>query len=493
MATKTAPEAASDAHSINTRAARAMRSIYEGLKSGALICETEEAKRIVFFEGGYLVGARSDQKLERLGEVMVRVGRVSRAQLDEATRYIRSGRRLGQILVELGYLRGGEIEDYVRLQILEIASAIVVSRPQRLVFSDKLPVEAVTLAPIAISDVLLSAFKSLPDVSAERRTLVEDRILAQTIDALALAQGMKLSEEEAFLLDLVDGRLTVREILDRAPFDEEGALRVLLALKESGMVALREPSAAGRSAASGRSEEGARADAFEAELVRVFSDMQCQNHWQVLGVERGAAPDAIEKAYTDKLQRFDPAAHRDLRGPELHDKLSFVCTRFREAFETLSSKGSASAYKQLDQRESEYQVEKEKFEAVSSEEGAAPDAERAQDREEAKRLFVRAKRAYQEGDFWTTIELCRLAIELDDANVPERFYLLGKALSENPRWRRDAEKNLNIAHKLEPWEPRYLVALSKLYEREGLHARAKRVLEQVRTMDPDYGGSASEP
>lgn len=482
------------AETLNARAAYAMRTVYEGQKTGAVICQTDTAKRIVFFESGYLVGAKSDLPAERLGEVMVRQGRIRREQLAEATRFIRSGHKLGHILVELGYLRGGEIEDYVRLQILEIASRILVATsPKRLVFSDRVAVEAVTLSPVSIADVFLACFKRLPDVAAYRDGLIDDCVLVQTEDALALAQGMKLSEEEGFVLDLVDGQLSVREILERAPLGPEPSLRMLLALKESGMIAVLEPRAAGPAPASVEPSGPSRPpDAFERELVRVYSEMQYQNHWQVLGLAQGAVYEDVARAYKELSARFDPEAHAHLPDAELREKLSFVHARIKEAFVTLSSQTSANVYGRLDEKESEYQVTKEKFEAIAPEE-PAPHWNRPKDVEEAKRLFARAKRAYQEQDFWNTIELCRASIELDDANDPERFYLLGKALSENPRWRRDAEQNLNIAHKLEPWEPRYLVALGKLYEKEGLHARARRIFEQVKTMDPDYGLADGDP
>jgi tetratricopeptide (TPR) repeat protein len=99
---------------------------------------------------------------------------------------------------------------------------------------------------------------------------------------------------------------------------------------------------------------------------------------------------------------------------------------------------------------------------------------------------MQAKRAYREQDFWRAIELCRASIELAEDNDAERFHVLGKALSENPRWRQDAKKNLKIAHNLKPWEPRYLVSLAKFYEKVGLQYRAQRLYEQVRVMDPDY-------
>ena len=103
----------------------------------------------------------------------------------------------------------------------------------------------------------------------------------------------------------------------------------------------------------------------------------------------------------------------------------------------------------------------------------------------AASLFNQAKRAFREADFWKTIELCRQSIGLDDEPVPARYHLLGQALAENPRWRKDAEANLKIAIKLEPWEPRYLISLGQLYDQEGLHERAERTFEQVRAVDPD--------
>ncbi|HEY7700029.1 MAG TPA: DUF4388 domain-containing protein, partial [Vicinamibacteria bacterium] len=133
----------------NNRAARAMRGTYEAEKDGALISVTAGAKRLVFFEHGYLVGAKSELVEERLGEVIVAEGGVSRKELEEATRFIRSGQKLGRILVELGYLKSGRIETYVRRQIVRIASAMLTSRSERLAFSKVIPIEAVTLSPVS--------------------------------------------------------------------------------------------------------------------------------------------------------------------------------------------------------------------------------------------------------------------------------------------------------------------------------------------------------
>jgi tetratricopeptide (TPR) repeat protein len=168
----------------------------------------------------------------------------------------------------------------------------------------------------------------------------------------------------------------------------------------------------------------------------------------------------------------------------------------KEAFVTLSSKTSTMAYDRMVDRERQYEENKQSWETIpgagsepakSEPASSEPESwERARNAGESKALFTQAKRAYKEQDFWRAIELCRASIELSEENDPERFHLLGKALSENPRWRQDAEQNLKIAQNLKPWEPRYLVSLAKLYEKVGLQHRAQRLYEQVRVMDPDF-------
>lgn len=473
--------------SFNTRAARAMRGAFEGEKDGALICETSEAKRLVFFEAGHLVGAKSDLVCERLGEIMVAAGKIERAQLDEATRFIRSGHKLGQILVELGYLRGGEIEVYVRLQIIQIASAILLSAPERIVFTDAVQIEAVTLSPVSIGDVFLEAAKHLTEVELYRENLlIDDYVLAQTDDAVALAPGMNLTPAEGQVLDLLDGRNAVRDVLSLSALGEDETVRLLIALHQSGMLVLKGMRHKEEVPASRPTPRPASDDPFEGELTDVFNATQCQNHWQVLGLGRDASHSEVVCAYRALSKRFDPAKYQHVPDPAFQEKLSFVAARLKEAFLTLSSRTSANVYDRLVDRESQYEKKRESWEAIAPEPVEPRSWARPKTTEESRSLFQQAKRAYRDQDFWRTIELCRSAIELSDENDPELFHLLGKALSENPRWRKDAETNLSIAHKLKPWEPRYLVSLAKLYEKEGLHQRARRTYEQVRAVDPMF-------
>ncbi|MFQ5789147.1 MAG: DnaJ domain-containing protein, partial [Acidobacteriota bacterium] len=203
---------------------------------------------------------------------------------------------------------------------------------------------------------------------------------------------------------------------------------------------------------------------------------------ELLDLRQGASLEEIRHAYHEKSARYHPDRYAHIDDPDLHEKLSFLLTRLNEAFATLSKRPEAQRYQQLVSKETQYEEQKKAW-APPAEVKTTKPSYRRKDRNEARRLFLRAKKAYAKRDYWKTIQLCRHAIELGE-NEPDHFHLLGLALAHNPKWRIDAEQNLKIASNLQPWQAKHFVALGELYEREGLHIRARKMFEHARAIDP---------
>ena len=66
----------------------------------------------------------------------------------------------------LGFLADGEIDEFVRLQILEVASATLLIRPTKVVFSKKLGVHATTTRPVSRLEALLNAVPRLSELES---------------------------------------------------------------------------------------------------------------------------------------------------------------------------------------------------------------------------------------------------------------------------------------------------------------------------------------
>jgi tetratricopeptide (TPR) repeat protein len=469
---------------VNQQVAEAFKKLYFGKRTGVLSCEGATARRAVYFSSGFVVGAKSSRVEDRLGEVMMRHGRINRQQFDDASHFIKSGWRLGEILAELNVIGEEEIPTFVRLQLLDIACTPILSPPKRLAFSPLSGVDAFLEAPLSVADILVEAARRADVSDEEIRALKDDpRRLGFPKDPLKRFQDVSLRPEEAFVLSRVDGTQTAREIFSLSPLSEEMTARTLLGLVQAeliepeGELAPKDAGDEPGAAAAPRPSEADR-DRDRIEVERLFQEFQFRDHWQVLEVERSATVSAIRAAFLSGAKRFHPDRFRHITDPSFQERLSFVFRRIEEAHNTLTS-SARSSYEKLKEREAEYEASKRQSRPRAADAGKP----RPMDLAAASSLLKDAEDAYRRSDFWRTVSLCQKAVDLAPGSPPA-YHLLGLALSRNPKWRQDAEKNLRIATELDPWKVEYFVALGTLYRDSGLHLRARRAFEQAKVIDP---------
>src|ERR1041385_2640549 len=81
-----------------------------GRKSGTLKFDRGKITKQVYFKNGLIVGSKSNDPREYLGQVLLHYGKVDEAQLKAAREAQRtSGAKLGEVLVEQGYLTENEV------------------------------------------------------------------------------------------------------------------------------------------------------------------------------------------------------------------------------------------------------------------------------------------------------------------------------------------------------------------------------------------------
>ncbi len=95
--------------------------LFLGRRTGCLALADRHHFGTIHFEEGQIVYAAIVNRRDRLGDILVRSGRITNVQLTEAIDRQRGERehKLGEILVELGWLSRQELEQYIRLQIEE--------------------------------------------------------------------------------------------------------------------------------------------------------------------------------------------------------------------------------------------------------------------------------------------------------------------------------------------------------------------------------------
>ncbi|MBP6703867.1 MAG: DUF4388 domain-containing protein [Vicinamibacteria bacterium] len=203
----------------------------------------------VFFQKGNPVFATSDKEGLRLGDLLLRLGRISRKDLDRCmARYRVGGPHLGQVFVSDGLLTIEELTSHLKVQISEVIFDTFGWTQGSFAFYDDVspPPDAVTLQ-MDIQNLLMEGVRRMD----ERGRLAEvfpdlDAAVQVLGDRESMRENLNLTPEEWRILFLIDGRRSLREVcqLDGNP-DELAPLEVLKRLFGGNLVgfaAARPPS-----------------------------------------------------------------------------------------------------------------------------------------------------------------------------------------------------------------------------------------------------------
>src|SRR6476661_2302473 len=95
--------------------------LFLGRRTGCLALADRHNFGTIYFDEGHIVYAAIVNRRDRLGDILMRAGRISREQLQQAIDRQEGDRehKLGEILVELGFVSRQSLESHMRLQIEE--------------------------------------------------------------------------------------------------------------------------------------------------------------------------------------------------------------------------------------------------------------------------------------------------------------------------------------------------------------------------------------
>jgi hypothetical protein len=101
-----------------------MQLVHTSGKSGFLMFEHADCAKSVYLHAGEVVFASSNQKIDRLGESLVRAGVISADEFNDACATYRGPGQFGRFLVERGVLSPRELWDGVKHQVEDIVRSL---------------------------------------------------------------------------------------------------------------------------------------------------------------------------------------------------------------------------------------------------------------------------------------------------------------------------------------------------------------------------------
>lgn len=220
------------------------RLLSSGRKTGTLHLERHDSHGKICFRDGRIFFAGSDRHREPLGRRLVKAGLISEKQLRQALglqkiqKKEKAGRRLGQILVDEGYLDGLVLESFVQDQINETLFDLFRWEDGELRFEPEETCEAEDIGiSVSVEDVIMEA---------SRRLELWDRITQKipSMDAqFVMAPGpgdksmeIHLKPQEWMLLCYLHGGRSVRELVELTGYDDFETARILYGMYAAGLI-----------------------------------------------------------------------------------------------------------------------------------------------------------------------------------------------------------------------------------------------------------------
>jgi tetratricopeptide (TPR) repeat protein len=455
-----------------------LRTLYIGRKTGMLHVTREEERGSICFMKGNIVYGETNIKECHLGETLVRHGLLTAWDLERAIEMMTvTGRRLGQVLVDLGVLDANGLEDALAMHVREVLLTVFSWREGSYRFDAQDPATFQGFdhpLPVSMGEVILDAIWSIGDADVIRFGLGDlDRVLVPASDPLLRFQRITLNATDGFLLSRVDGVSTATDVLRMAPVSAEEAQRSLLGLVYTGMVEW----------APERPKPSPEEASLRRQILDAYDRLRGQTHHAILGVSENANRGEIHAAFVRLAKVYHPDAHHSPELLDLKDKLEALFWRVTEAYRVL-----------FQEPERVVPAAAAPPPAATSSDGA-PASEAApsgaphiseDDLRQAEDLLERASESLATGQQLEALTLIHQALPMTQGRLRRRARVLNAQALLRSEGRRAAEEELKAALEEDRGNFDAHCLLGMIYKAGGANALAAASFRRVLDLKPRH-------
>jgi curved DNA-binding protein CbpA len=504
-----------------------LRDIYFNKKSGLLRFTHGSINKNLFFQNSNLIFAKTNQPEEKLGEVLYKLGKISKEIYSKIDLYIKPGEKLEDSLINQGLISKRDLYDSWVYQMREIALNIFPLFKGKFKFEpleafQEQEFESIISIPLLIEDGV-RGMKYHPAI----KEFLEKKIFSRK----RKGHLYLLKKEEKDILNLINGKTSTEEILDSTGYNPEFFWKSLYLLyclnfiefpeeekaveeiveevkepppkeeekveeiraaspiekeeekveeikeppKEKEEVKVKEPppveikeEKVEEPPPVGKKEEPevvlSEEDKERLAEVEAWADkLPSLDYYQIFNVSRGASEGEIKKIYFDMARRFHPDSFERDLPPELRKKIEDVFDKITKAYETLTDKERREEYEES----TELPVDEEEEDLAKK----------------ANIRFRQGKTLYNRARYDDAVILLEEAVRLRQ-DKGSFFLLLALTESKIPSLENKAEQDFLKAIELESWNPECYVGLGLFYKQQGFKARAKKQFNKALDIDP---------
>lgn len=203
--------------------------------TGILSLVSGGARKALYLKNGRVVFASSNLPNDRLGEILIREGKITVEEYDASIRAISKGKRQGKVLVEMGALSPKDLWEGVQFQVREIVYSIFQWEDGHFHFEEStLPEKERITVDLDVQDLVLGGLRRVDAAGGpiQARYPESDLLLERAVEGKVAG----LEPYEQHVLQLVDGDRSVMEICRESEIGDSETLKLLYALVSTGLL-----------------------------------------------------------------------------------------------------------------------------------------------------------------------------------------------------------------------------------------------------------------
>jgi tetratricopeptide (TPR) repeat protein len=439
--------------------------------TGTLSATTPAFTRNIYLRDGNVIFASSTFEDDRLGEMLVKAGKISMEQYDRSVELLKTtGRRQGAILVDLGYITPKDLFWGVKYQVKEIICSVFLLEEGTYEFNEStVPPDEVITLKISMNNLIYDCVSRIDNWTRIRREMPDaGTVFALNEDQLGIFKGIDLSTQDRTILSLVDGKRSISRLIEDSRMNSFDVMKTLYVLWSTGFIAERrlpidgeETVNIGEEIKESITEEEL---AFERKVEELYWKVREMSPAEILQIGETADSEEVKRNYYRLAKEFHPDRVNDSDNPALRDRIGTIFDAVTKAYDEM--KGDANRRDFFSSPGRVRNTEEDTHAALLEEQ------------------FRRGIEEFKKGNFWGSAELFRLVTRKSPKNARAWSYL-SLALSKIPNRLKEAEEALLESIRLEPFNGEHFANLGHLYLMAGLRKRALHQFEKALRLDPD--------
>jgi len=215
-----------------------------GRRTGVLVLEHPEQESKIFLREGRPIYATSTKEDLRIGNMLVRQGKVKTADLEHILDRREPGQKIGQALLRHSILTQDELASFLKIQVSEVIFDTFVWKKGLFSFYDRVPPpETVVTLAMDLQNLIMEGVRRIDERGRLSEVFPDLNMVAEAVaNPERVKSSVTLTQEEWQVLFLVDGRRSLNEICRLAGNpDDLTTLQIVYRLVSANLVVVVEP------------------------------------------------------------------------------------------------------------------------------------------------------------------------------------------------------------------------------------------------------------